>query len=175
MLINLTELLSTVGYSRDYECDIFKDTFESSLGTYDIVDKKPVVLKLTNIGKNKLTISGNVVLSINIPCDRCLEDVKTDIDFSIEKSIDMSGADSDGVKESEEQDYIDGYNLDVETLVFSELLINIPSKTLCKNDCKGLCFKCGADLNISECGCDRQVLDPRMSVIQDIFNNYKEV
>lgn len=175
MLINLTELLSNVGYTKNFECNVFTNVFESTLGTYDIIDKKPVVLTITNIGKNKITISGEVDLSINIPCDRCLEDVKTNIDFSFEKSIDMSEADSDGVKESEEQDYIDGYNLDVETLVYSELLMNIPSKTLCKETCKGLCVKCGANQNIAECSCDKQVLDPRMAAIQDIFNNYKEV
>jgi uncharacterized protein len=151
------------------------NVYESNLGSYEIVDKKPIVLTITNIGKNKLSISGDVALSLNIPCDRCLEDVKTDINFSIEKNIDMSEDDSDGVKESEEQDYISGYNLDVDKLVYSDILINIRSKILCKEDCKGLCTKCGANLNIAECGCDRQVLDPRMSVIQDIFNNYKEV
>lgn len=175
MLIKLTELLSNVGYTKTFKADILMNEFESNLGTYDIVDKNPIELTITNIGKNKLTISGDVTLSLNIPCDRCLEDVKTDINFSIEKSIDMSDDDSDGVKESEEQDYINGYNLDVDKLVYSDILINIPSKILCKEDCKGLCTKCGANLNIAECGCDRQVLDPRMSVIQDIFNNYKEV
>ena len=175
MLINLTELLSNVGYTKIYTTDILSDVFESSLGTYDIVDKKPFELTISNTGKNKLTISGDVTLSLIIPCDRCLEDVKTDINFSIERSLDMSDDDSDGVKESEEQDYIDGYSLDVEKLVLSEALMNLPGKILCKEDCKGLCMKCGTNLNISECSCDRYVPDPRMSVIQDIFNNYKEV
>lgn len=175
MLINLTELLSNTGYSKTFECDVFTDTFETDFGKYDVIEKKPVMLTITNIGKNKVSISGTVAISLNIPCDRCLEDVKSDISFSIEKSAEAGNAEQDGVKESEEQDYIDGYNLDVEALVFSEVLLNIPSKTLCREDCSGLCLKCGANLNISECGCDRQVLDPRMSAIQDIFNNYKEV
>lgn len=175
MLINLTELLSNVGLTKTFTADLQMNVFESDLGRFDIIDKKPIELKITNVGKNKLEISGMVDVSLNIPCDRCLEDVKTNINFSIEKNIDMSEADSDGVKESEEQDYIDGYNLDVDKLVYFDILLNIPSKILCNEDCKGLCLKCGTNLNISECDCDRTVLDPRMSVIQDIFNNYKEV
>ena len=175
MLINLTELLSNVGYTKTFKTDILLNVYESSMGTYDIVDKQPLELIITNIAKNKLTISGEVDLTFNIPCDRCLEDVKTNIRFSIEKSIDMSDDNPDEVKELEEQDYINGYNLDVDKLVYDDILMNFPSKTICSEACKGLCMKCGANLNISECNCDRHVLDPRMAAIQDIYNNYKEV
>ena len=175
MLINLSELLSDPGYSKTFECDVFTDSFETDFGKYDVIEKKPIELTITNVGKNKVSLSGKVEVSLNIPCDRCLEDVRSDISFFLEKSAEAGNTDQEAVKESEEQDYIDGYYLDVEALVFSEVLLNIPSKTLCREDCKGLCLKCGANLNISECGCDRQVLDPRMSAIQDIFNNYKEV
>ena len=75
----------------------------------------------------------------------------------------------------EEKDYIDGYNLDVDKLVFGEILISMPGKTLCKEDCKGICLICGANLNKGECGCDRDILDPRMSVFKDILKNFKEV
>ena len=75
----------------------------------------------------------------------------------------------------EEKDYIDGYDLDVDKLVFGEILISMPGKTLCKEDCKGICLICGANLNKGECGCDRDILDPRMSVFKDILKNFKEV
>ena len=59
--------------------------------------------------------------------------------------------------------------------VYNEILMRFPMKTLCREDCKGLCLKCGKNLNEGECGCDRASLDPRMSAIRDIFNNFKEV
>ena len=80
-----------------------------------------------------------------------------------------------GFKTKEEKDYIDGYDLDVDKLVFGEILISMPGKTLCKEDCKGICLICGANLNKGECGCDRDILDPRMSVFKDILKNFKEV
>ena len=92
----------------------------------------------------------------------------------MEKDIDMQET-SGEIEDEEEKDYIDGYNLDVDKLVFGEILLLIPGKTLCKEDCKGLCLRCGANLNEGECGCDRESLDPRMSVFKDILNNFKEV
>ena len=62
-----------------------------------------------------------------------------------------------------------GYELDIVEFVKICVLMNMPSKILCREDCKGLCPKCGANLNIAECGCDRAVLDPRMSIIRDLF------
>ena len=75
----------------------------------------------------------------------------------------------------DETNYICGFNLDVDTLVYDEVLIELPYQVLCSEDCKGLCKVCGQDLNSGSCQCDQQVLDPRMAVIRDIFNNFKEV
>ena len=77
--------------------------------------------------------------------------------------------------ELDEQPFLNGYNLDVDQLVCNELLLSLPMKVLCREDCKGICNRCGANLNIETCDCDTRALDPRMSVIQDIFNQYKEV
>ena len=63
---------------------------------------------------------------------------------------------------------VDG-KLDVDKLVYEELLVNLPAKTLCKVNCKGLCKKCGKNLNFNNCDCDTEDLDPRMAKIRDIF------
>ena len=70
---------------------------------------------------------------------------------------------------------MDGFHLDVETLVHNEILMNWPMKILCKEDCRGICPVCGQNRNQGDCGCDTFVPDPRMAVIQDIFNKSKEV
>ena len=79
------------------------------------------------------------------------------------------------MRDLDEQPYLQGYNLDVDQLVRDELLLNLPMKVLCDEDCKGICNRCGANLNYETCDCDRSVPDPRMSVIQDIFKQFKEV
>ena len=73
-----------------------------------------------------------------------------------------------------EQFYIDGYNLDVDQLVGSELILNMPIRVLCREDCKGISDRYGTNPG-SEEGGEEAALDPRMSVIQDIFKQMKEV
>ena len=77
--------------------------------------------------------------------------------------------------ELDEKNYIDGYNLDVDKLLYNEILIGWPMKILCREDCKGICSVCGQNLNEGTCDCEDTGLDPRMSVIRDVFKNFKEV
>jgi uncharacterized protein len=65
--------------------------------------------------------------------------------------------------------------LDVDCLVVNEILVNWPTKVLCKEDCKGICPVCGKNRNLYDCGCDTVVLDPRMQQFQDVFKDFKEV
>ena len=68
-----------------------------------------------------------------------------------------------------------GYDLDVDKLVYGEILMNWPMQVLCKEDCKGICSHCGKDLNEGPCSCEQESPDPRMAAIRDIFSKFKEV
>ena len=109
-----------------------------------------------------------------IPCARCLEEVRTPIRFDIDKKLTVR---EEGLvdEEMEEPDYLIGFELDVDKLVYAEILVNWPMRVLCKDDCKGICKVCGMNLNKGACSCQRTELDPRMAAIQDIFNRFKEV
>lgn len=174
MLIDLRNLLSGAKEDMMVSAELEMNEFRTLLAQYPVVEKQPVELELKRTGKDKLHICGSGSVALEIPCDRCLEPVRTEIVFDIDKDIDMQTV-SGEIEDEEEKDYIDGYNLDVDKLVFGEILLLIPGKTLCKEDCKGLCLRCGMNLNDGECGCDRESLDPRMSVFKDILNNFKEV
>ncbi len=108
---------------------------------------------------------------MRIPCDRCLEDVKTPLALVIDREVDLEQTAEGRIEDLDETDFVIGYNLDVDKLIYSEILVNWPMKTLCREDCKGICRKCGANLNHGECGCDTVELDPRMAVIAEIFKN----
>ncbi|MBQ1604529.1 MAG: DUF177 domain-containing protein, partial [Lachnospiraceae bacterium] len=77
--------------------------------------------------------------------------------------------------EDGDDDFVNENQLDVDRLIFDEILVNWPAKVLCKDDCKGICLVCGQNLNIQDCGCNRQVIDPRMAAFQDVFDQFKEV
>lgn len=174
MLIDLRELLSGSQDEKSYKADIEMDTFSTGSSDYDIIDKPDFNVSIKKIGKNKLSIKADSYVTLSIPCDRCLEPVDTKVNYTVDEVVDFNDNASEE-EAKEEKDYIDGYNLDVDKLVFGEILISMPGKTLCKEDCKGICLICGANLNKGECGCDRDILDPRMSVFKDILKNFKEV
>ena len=96
-------------------------------------------------------------LTILIPCGRCLEEVPVEFELDFEKKIDMNLTEEERREALDECAYIHGYDLDVDELVYSEILVNWPLRVLCKDDC------------------DHTDLDPRMAQIRDIFNKFKEV
>ncbi|HIT07153.1 MAG TPA: DUF177 domain-containing protein [Candidatus Scybalocola faecipullorum] len=175
MIINISELLSATEKKEHYTVPLEKDDFRIQGRRYPIISKSPVEIDIINQGERKICVDAKVSLVVDIPCDRCLEDVSTKFEFDIHKELDLNESDEDRVRDMDETSYVEHSSLDVDLMVYNEMLIHFPMKTLCKEDCKGLCPKCGHNLNLGECGCDRESLDPRMAAIRDIFNNFKEV
>ena len=173
MQINLTDILSREQKSMEWTAPVEMEDFTSALGTFPIKKKEPLRLTATNLGEDRLRLVGDVVLTIVIPCDRCLTDVDTELALHIDKEVEVRPAEEDGIEELVEKEFFFGYNLNVDELVYSEILVNWPMKTLCQESCKGICKKCGANLNHGSCDCDTVELDPRMAAIRDIFNTVK--
>ena len=102
--------------------------------------------------------------------------VAVELELEFTKRVDTSASEEDVFSdEFDESNYIDGYALDVDKLVYNEVIIGWPTKILCCEDCKGVCNVCGQNLNQGTCDCEDTSLDPRMSVIRDVFKNFKEV
>lgn len=175
MLINLTELFNLEGKEKTYTPDIEMKIYHGPYGDYEVTDTKPVKLRIINLGDKKLEVEGEVKLALIIPCDRCLDPVRVELEFEVIRTIDLNKTDNGSEEDLLEQPYVIGYNLDVDQLVCDELILNLPMKVLCSEDCKGICNRCGTNLNHETCDCDVRSTDPRMAVIQDIFKQFKEV
>ena len=174
MIIDISKVVKSINKEVSEEVSIELTSFESRLGDFPILQKSPVVLTITNQENKTLFIRGAVDITLSISCGRCLEEVPTQLCFDIDKKLDITeGALIDD--EMEENDYLIGFELDVDKLVYAEILVNWPMRVLCKEDCEGICNVCGANLNKGDCGCQRTELDPRMAAIQDIFSKFKEV
>ncbi len=175
MIINLSEIMSVKGKIEHIQAPIELENFCMEGIKYPFASKSFVDLTITHLGERKMKVEGEAKLSIIIPCNRCLEDVETWFELKINQNLDLGQGSEDRIEELDEKNYIDGYNLDVDLLVYNEILIDFPMKVLCDEDCKGICKVCGTNLNKNSCNCEKEVSDPRMSVIRDIFNNFKEV
>lgn len=175
MLVQLSEIMNINDGVRQMIVPIEFDTFQMRGNSYQVHEKDSVHLTIKNLGNRNVLIDAKTNLSLSVPCDRCLKPIIIPFDIDISKEIDFNLTTEQRTEDLDETTYITGYELDVDRLICEEVLIGFPMKVLCEDDCKGFCKVCGANRNDGECGCDRTELDPRMSVIRDIFNNFKEV
>ena len=175
MQVDLHDILKIDGKKMQINAELEMDQFHGTFGDYPIIRKSPVSLEIMNKGERNLQIKGSAEVVLAIPCDRCLEEVDTPIPLDFEKEVDMKLDEEERIQALDEQYFIEGYNLDVDKLVYGEILMNWPMQVLCKEDCKGLCPSCGANLNLTTCDCDSTDLDPRMAKIRDVFSKFKEV
>lgn len=175
MLVDLNEVLQNDGGEIRLSVMPEMEQFVSKMGAFPIVNAEPVNLCIRNKGDWKIEITGDTVVTAIIPCARCLKDVPVCLELHIEREADMKQTSGERIQALDEQAYIEGHSLDVDQLLSVELLLNWPYRVLCRSDCKGLCSRCGADLNEGSCGCSDEEPDPRMAKILDIFNKLKEV
>ncbi len=173
MRVELADVISSENMEMSKEVEIELLSFDSRLGQFPVVKKTPFVMQFTNEENRCLLVQGKTEVTIAIPCGRCLEEVEREFPIVIEKEIDLTGSSEE--KGVDALDYMAGTSLDVDQLIFGEILVSWPMKVLCREDCKGICKRCGANLNLAECQCQKTELDPRMAAIQDIFNKFKEV
>ncbi len=175
MLISLSEVMTTKDKVLKINVPVELEKFDYQGEAYELAHKEPVSLTITNLGSRSVLIEGSTNISLTLFCSRCLKKISYPMEIHFLKEVDFSLSDEERAQALDETNYIIGYNLDVDILIYDEVLIGFPMKLLCSEDCKGLCKNCGTNLNEKTCDCDTFSYDPRMSVIRDIFNNFKEV
>lgn len=173
MLVNLSELFtSQTGKAEHREIIPELEKFSDGIESWPILKMTPVSFTFTNVASGKLNVEGKGEVVLGMQCGRCLKDVEQKIELAFSVMVTSPEL---PLEEEDDQTFMEGYSLNVENLISSEILMSLPAKVLCKPDCKGICRVCGKDLNLGDCGCDTFVPDPRMAAIKDIFNANKEV
>ena len=174
MLVNLTDVFSSVEKVVKKEFSLDMSTFTYGGEKYSVTFEEPVSMTFTNLSVGKVFVEGAAKLQFELKCDRCLKAVP--YEMNLQFSYEVFSPDNLGeLEEDDEQNFMEGYELNVVNLVNNEILMSWPMKVLCKPQCKGICTVCGKDLNTGECGCDTFVPDPRWAALKDIFNANKEV
>ena len=138
MQIHLSDISSSEGKSLHYSVAFEMEDITFQQGTFPVLEKEPVELTITNTGDRVLELEGSGLVTVGIPCDRCLEEVRTRIPFEFKRKLDMKLTDEERVNDLDESSYLTGYDLDVDRLVYLEVLMSWPLKVLCKEDCKGI-------------------------------------
>ena len=136
------------------------------MGNYPL--KTPI--KITGTVSNKASV---VSLNLNIEyifaadCDRCGAYAQHNHTVYVDKLL----ATAIERQESDTIITVPDMKFDVDEFVYSEVILDLPSKHLCKENCKGICFKCGKNLNEGECGCTTKEVDPRLAKLMELLDN----
>ncbi len=111
-----------------------------------------------------LHLDGHIDASYRSECYRCLSEVKTALALKIKEDF-INSAD---VGDTDMYPF-EGKILDISRALNDNIILNLPMKHLCSDQCRGLCSKCGGNLNEVQCGCVDDTIDPRMEGLNKFF------
>lgn len=146
MLIRLTQLYEIIGERISFDYSLGNDKLADIEGYYFSF---PMTVKGELFNRAGIVmLNYNVQFTLNSNCDRCLISFNRVYSYDIEHILVRSSS-------NDNDDYIitESDELDLDELVIMDVLLQLPSKMLCKDDCIGLCPVCGNDLNYNECNC----------------------
>lgn len=166
MIINVAGIIKELGGKLEVSGAV---SFEATdfLGE-EFVFSKPLDIKgtISNNGES-LVLKAQAEGMVDVHCARCLKPLTVKINFPVEETF-LQG---DGeVSEDEDVILFSGNEIAIDDVVMNHFLMNAAGKYLCKEDCKGLCAECGADLNEGDCDCNKDVIDPRWAALKEIMD-----
>ncbi len=171
MKINISNLSEGI---HDYE-------FEEDPSAIELDERfsKPVSVKVElEKRRRQLFLTGHVNTFGEFVCDRCLDSFTREIraDYRMAYVYEIKGSERVGRSEDPEAGdevtviHESTNEIDISKDVREFLLLAVPMKLLCKDDCAGLCGKCGTNLNYKKCNCPKEDADPRWDKLKKIIN-----
>lgn len=165
MSINLKQLFESVG-------EVQKVSYQLDLSGYELYGGKPFLRPVQVEGQiaNKagvVFLEYQAGFSLETACDRCLESFCKDYKYSFEHILV-----TELNEENDEFIVLEDYQLDLDDLVLADILLQLPSKMLCRDDCRGLCEVCGTNRNEKSCDCKEKAskqVDPRLAVLGELL------
>ena len=165
MLLNLSTLKDDPGGRIPFQ--VVLDLHELAFG-----GGFPVTEPVTAVGEVRNTadvyvLSGKVTTTLHGACDRCARDVVKPVEFPLHAVLTQELANDDG-EEDPWLFLLEGDCADLDDIVTTTFVLSMDSKFLCQEDCKGLCCRCGKNLNDGPCDCQPEP-DPRLAVLQKLL------
>jgi len=124
-----------------------------------------------------IDVKGKVSTLVRLPCGRCLKEYETPLEsrFDLTYVRRLPGFEEDAQPDEVEVSaaemgliYFEGEVINLQDGIQEQVILALPVRALCSENCKGLCADCGSDLNAGDCGCSRQPLDDRFAVLKNL-------
>ncbi|HHW02914.1 MAG TPA: DUF177 domain-containing protein [Thermoanaerobacterales bacterium] len=165
MRLSLARVKQSEGNVLDFRFE--EDIKQIRVKRDDLNFAGPVVVEgqVENIGDRILEVRGSIKTCVEDYCYRCL--TKTQVELNVSFCLKFS----DIPIESDEEEIIlfSGDEIELRPYILNEIVLNWPGQILCKPDCRGICPRCGANLNTTECDCKDEEIDPRLSVLKQLL------
>ncbi len=164
MLLGLSKIIDCPGASLPFavSLDLSDLRFGNCYPLSESVDAEGVIRNTAGV----LMMKGNIRTTIHGICDRCAGSFDRDMEVPIDVVLVTELADEDN--EDEWVFPLEGDSADLDDIVRTVFVLNMDSKLLCKEDCKGLCCRCGTNLNDGPCSCQKE-LDPRFAALKQLL------
>ncbi len=165
MIIDLKRIFVNDNSSLPVDYSLDLSTVEY-LGEYPL--KTPVSINgAVSNSASLVRLEAVISYEYTAPCDRCGGETVVELTVRVEKSLASSieGEESDTIL------LVPDMKLDLDELVYTEVMLSLPMKHLCNQACKGICSKCGKNLNDGECDCPKKEIDPRLAALAELLNN----
>ena len=160
----------------NYELSLDIDPKDTSSFLYGVSFPSPMKVKgdITNTA-GYMRMHLDMSVDYTAECARCLAPVRGEFSLNLEKTVAPRNLLSD-LDEDKLDDYAiieDGF-LDMDEQLRAQLEMEFPVRFLCRDDCKGLCQRCGKNLNEGKCDCVEKEIDPRMAPLQKLLEQMKK-
>ena len=164
MLLGLSKIIDCPGASVPFttSVDLRDLQYGESYPVTEPVEASGTVRNTAGV----LVMTGALHTTIHGVCDRCASDFDRYVEFPIDVVLV-----TELTNEENEDEWVfplEGDSADLEDIVRTVFVLNLDSKLLCKEDCKGLCCRCGKNLNEGPCSCQKE-LDPRFAALKQLL------
>ena len=162
MRLNLREIIEVPGASLPFQCEL--DTQGLDFPSVQEYKSRPLAQGRVYNEAGVLHLEGTLKAEMTCVCDRC---------GSLFDSVKLTQLSATIVEEEAEDNpeffVLDGDEIDLDEILSTIFILDMETKFLCREDCKGLCSTCGKNLNLGPCGC-RKEIDPRFAVLEQLLD-----
>ena len=163
MKIDISHISKVNGASLDVSVNETLAELEKTVDGFVFTNPVNFEGKLVNAG-DVLNLSGRVSVNFASKCHRCLKDLENRMTIPVKENFISSE------KATDEESYTyEGNYLTIDKALKDNIILNLPIRQLCNDECKGLCKSCGCDLNVSGCECMEDTINPQMEALKNFF------
>ena len=166
MLLALSTIIRTPDSALPFETSLDLSGLEFG-GSYPVTEPVRAEGIVRNVA-GVLVLTAQVSTILHGSCDRCATGFQREVSYNVEAVLTRELENED---EADEWTFLlENDHADLDDILTTAFVLNMDSKLLCKPDCKGLCFRCGKNLNDGACDC-RPESDPRLAVLGQLLKD----